>query len=140
MIYQICICQKKKLFVSGMYEIYLLCAQGIYCIYYPENIVCRNDDTRCQPDCIPNVHLMQIHKYKYANTQIQIRKYTNTDSVKLAQRPNMQIQKLFPHPIYYGWCQPDCIPNVHLMQAPTKVATIAFSIFSRSWQYSTYSR
>ena len=94
----------------------------------------------CQPDCIPNVHLMQIHKYKYANTQIQIRKYTNTDSVKLAQRPNMQIQKLFPHPIYYGWCQPDCIPNVHLMQAPTKVATIAFSIFSRSWQYSTYSR
>ena len=28
------------------------------------------------------------------------------------------------------WCQPDCIPNVHLMQAPTKVATIAFSIFS----------
>ena len=27
----------------------------------------------CQPDCIPNVHLMQLHKYKYANTKIQIR-------------------------------------------------------------------
>ena len=35
----------------------------------------------CQPDCIPNVHLMQIHKYKYANTQIQIRKYTNTPTL-----------------------------------------------------------
>ena len=69
-----------------------MCTRYIYCVhkvfteymYYPENIVCRNDDTRgdwCQPDCIPNVHLMQIHKYKYANTQIQIRKYTNTPTL-----------------------------------------------------------
>ena len=52
--------------------------------YIFEKVMVRGPQKRCS-----RVLDVQIHKYNYTNTQIQLHKYTNTVWVKFADRPNM---------------------------------------------------